>query len=84
MADPTPPSAADAGAAEAYRDALNRIHELGAKLPVSEATILDLHRLSRGGLGDAGRYKQNEGGRLFGAGSRCDVWGKEGNTLKRG
>ncbi len=43
-----------------YRDALKRIHELGAKLPVSEATIRELHRLSRGGLGDAGRYKQKD------------------------
>ncbi len=43
-----------------YRDALKRIHELGAKLPLSEATIRDLHRLSRGGQGDAGRYKQKD------------------------
>jgi Fic family protein len=43
-----------------YRDALKRVHELGAKLPVSEATIRELHRLSRGGLGDAGRYKQTD------------------------
>jgi Fic family protein len=43
-----------------YRDALKRIHELGAKLPISEATIRELHRLSRGGLGDAGRYKQKD------------------------
>jgi Fic family protein len=42
------------------RDALKRIHELGAKLPISEATIRELHRLSRGGLGDAGRYKQKD------------------------
>ena len=43
-----------------YRDALKRVHELGAKLPVSERTIRELHRLSRGGLGDAGRYKQKD------------------------
>ena len=43
-----------------YRDALKRVHELGAKLPVSEHTIRELHRLSRGGLGDAGRYKQKD------------------------
>jgi Fic family protein len=43
-----------------YRDALNRIHELGPKLPISERTIRELHRLSRGGLGDAGRYKQRD------------------------
>jgi Fic family protein len=43
-----------------YRDALKRVHELGAKLPVSEPTIRELHRLSRGGLGDAGRYKRKD------------------------
>jgi len=43
-----------------YRDALKRIHELGAKVPISEATIRELHRLSRGGLGDAGQYKQKD------------------------
>ncbi len=43
-----------------YRDALNKIHELGKKLPVSEKTIRDLHRLSRGGLGDAGQYKRKD------------------------
>ncbi len=43
-----------------YRDALQRIHKLGAKLPVSERTIRDLHRLSRGGVGDAGRYKRKD------------------------
>ena len=43
-----------------YRDALKLVHELGAKLPVSEATIRDLHRLSRGGQGDAGQYKQKD------------------------
>jgi Fic family protein len=43
-----------------YRDSLKRIHELGTKLPVSERTIRDLHRLSRSGLGDAGRYKQKD------------------------
>ncbi len=43
-----------------YRDALKRIHEIGAKLPVSEATIRELHRLSRCGVGDAGRYKHED------------------------
>ena len=43
-----------------YRDALKQVHEQGAKLPISEATIRELHRLSRGGLGDAGRYKQKD------------------------
>ncbi|MCX6348157.1 MAG: Fic family protein [Candidatus Aureabacteria bacterium] len=40
-----------------YRDALNLVHSRGAKLPVNEATILRLHTLSRGGIGDAGQYK---------------------------
>src|SRR5881397_3673790 len=31
-----------------YRDALQLIHEQGTKLPVSEETILKLHRLTRG------------------------------------
>jgi Fic family protein len=44
-----------------YRDALALIHEQGAKLPVSEKTILRLHRLSRGVIGDAGRYKEKDG-----------------------
>ena len=40
-----------------YRDALNLIHKRGAELPVSEDTILALHKLSRGGIWDAGQYK---------------------------
>jgi Fic family protein len=40
-----------------YRDALQLIHERGAKLPISEATIKKLHRLSRGEVWDAGAYK---------------------------
>ncbi|MDA1096589.1 MAG: Fic family protein [Chloroflexi bacterium] len=40
-----------------YRDALNTIHSQGADLPVSERTILDLHRVSRGEIWDAGKYK---------------------------
>ena len=43
-----------------YRDALSLIHRTGAALPVSEATILDLHRLTRGEIWDAGRYKDKE------------------------
>jgi len=44
-----------------YRDALKLIHESGAKLPVSEATIQRLHKLCRGEIWDAGRYKQKDG-----------------------
>jgi fido (protein-threonine AMPylation protein) len=40
-----------------YRDALKLIHEQGAKLPVSEITIKKLHRLTRGDIWDAGKYK---------------------------
>lgn len=43
-----------------YRDALNLIHTQGAKLPISEETIRKLHSLSRGGIGDAGEFKQTE------------------------
>src|SRR5881397_3789448 len=40
-----------------YRDTLNMIHQGGAAVPITEATILRLHALSRGGGGDAGEYK---------------------------
>lgn len=43
-----------------YRQALDLIHTSGADLPVSEETIRRLHALSRGGIGDAGEYKQSE------------------------
>lgn len=44
-----------------YRDALNLVHTKGAGLPVSEATIRRLHKLIRGGIWDAGRYKDKDG-----------------------
>ena len=44
-----------------YRDALKLIHEQGAKLPVSETTIKKLHRLTRGEIWDAGKYKDKDG-----------------------
>lgn len=43
-----------------YRDALRQIHESARKLAVSEETILDLHRLSRGQTGDAGQYRRKD------------------------
>jgi Fic family protein len=43
-----------------YRDALNRIHSAAKRLPISEATILELHRIMRGDVGDAGEYKQSD------------------------
>ena len=39
-----------------YRQALTWIHECGAKLPISEETVLQLHRLARGDIWDAGQY----------------------------
>lgn len=41
-----------------YRQALALIHEQGAELPLSEETILKLHRLTRGEIWDTGKYKQ--------------------------
>jgi Fic family protein len=41
-----------------YREALDLIHTQGTALPLSEDLIRTLHSLSRGGLGDAGAYKQ--------------------------
>jgi len=43
-----------------YRDALKLIHEHGAKLPISEATIKRLHKLCRGEVWDAGVYKEKD------------------------
>jgi Fic family protein len=44
-----------------YRDALKLIHEQGRKLPVSAKTIRELHRLTRGEIWDAGKYKEKDG-----------------------
>ncbi len=43
-----------------YRDALKLIHEQAAKLPISEQTIKKLHRLMRGDISDAGKYKEED------------------------
>lgn len=43
-----------------YRDALKLIHESTNRLPISEKTILQFHRLIRGGVGDAGQYKERD------------------------
>lgn len=40
-----------------YRDALNLVHGKERDLPVDEETIFNLHRLSRGEIWDAGKYK---------------------------
>lgn len=44
-----------------YRDALKLIHEQGNKLPISEETVMNLHRLCRGDIWDAGKYKEKDG-----------------------
>jgi Fic family protein len=44
-----------------YRQALDMIHRQGVNLPVSEETILELHRLARGDIWDAGKYKEKDG-----------------------
>lgn len=44
-----------------YRDALKLIHEGAAQMPVSETAICELHRLARGQIWDAGKYKEKDG-----------------------
>jgi Fic family protein len=41
-----------------YREALNLIHEEARQLPVSEENVKKLHRLIRGDIWDAGKYKE--------------------------
>ena len=43
-----------------YREALNFIHALGSKLPVTEETCKNLHKLMRGEIWDAGKYKEKD------------------------
>lgn len=43
-----------------YRKALALIHEKGPKLTISEKNIRELHRLSRGEIWDAGKYKEKD------------------------
>ena len=45
----------------AYREALKLIHAKGVALPVSQDTVLKLHRISRGEIWDAGKYKDKDG-----------------------
>ena len=42
-------------------DALKLIHEQGKNIPISEETILKLHRTIRGDIADAGKYKEKNG-----------------------
>ena len=44
-----------------YRDALKLIHEKAKYLPFSQETVCQLHRLTRGEIWDAGRYKEQDG-----------------------
>ena len=43
-----------------YRTALDWIHREGAKIPISEKTVLKLHQISRGEIWDAGKYKEKK------------------------
>jgi Fic family protein len=43
-----------------YRDALKLIHEQGAKLRISERVIKQLHKMIRGDIWDAGKYKEQD------------------------
>jgi Fic family protein len=43
-----------------YRNALNLIHEQGAKLAISEDAIKRLHKTIRGDIWDAGKYKEQD------------------------
>ena len=45
---------------QGYRDALNWIHEQHDQIRFNEATIKKLHRMSRGGIWDAGKYKEKD------------------------
>jgi len=44
-----------------YREALKLIHENPSRLSIAEGTILSLHRLARGDIWDAGKYKEKDG-----------------------
>lgn len=41
-----------------YRTAIDWFHREGVKIPVSEKTVLKLHKISRGEIWDAGKYKE--------------------------
>jgi len=43
-----------------YREALNLIHDSGVKLSLTEDTCQKLHRLIRGEIWDAGKYKEKD------------------------
>lgn len=43
-----------------YRNALKLIHQQAGKLPISEDTVLKLHKLAKGDIWDAGKYKEKD------------------------
>jgi len=43
-----------------YREALNLIHEKGLETPLAEDAIRELHRLTRGEIWDAGKFKERD------------------------
>jgi Fic family protein len=49
-----------------YREALSWIHSEAAALPLSEKTILRFHKMSRGSIWDAGKYKDKPGDPISG------------------
>ncbi len=44
-----------------YRQALTWIHDQSKRIPLSEDTLLQLHRLTRGDIWDSGNYKEKDG-----------------------
>jgi Fic family protein len=44
-----------------YRQALTWIHDQSKRIPLSEDTILQVHRLTRGDIWDSGNYKEKDG-----------------------
>jgi Fic family protein len=44
-----------------YREALNLIHQNAAKIPITVDEIMKLHRMTRGEIWDAGKYKEKDG-----------------------
>jgi Fic family protein len=46
---------------QGYRDALEWIHTNSAKITTNETAIKKLHKLSRGNIWDAGKYKEKDG-----------------------
>ena len=45
----------------AYRQTLDLIHKNADNMPITEKTILDLHKFARGDVWDAGKYKEKQG-----------------------